>query len=384
MTTASRTLDDIFRNDPTAIARRTADAAERRLAEAPDGLVLYGAGHFGRMAVEALRRRGIVPQAFVDRDPAKAGRDVLGIPVLTLDQLPGAGGRKSLVVVTVYNCVAVLRDLRARGIDAITYAQLAAALGEPLRPYCGVQDPTVLWRHETDIRAAMRLWSDEESRREYLSQLMWSLDLDPMQLPPPRPARDTYFEPSLVHLASDEVFVDCGAFDGDSVAAFRDRCPQYKTLVALEPDPTNRANFVRRFGGETAMAAERISVLRYAASDRRETVTFDVTGTAGSAIATAGLQVEAAPLDELVADMGPTFIKMDIEGAEPKALTGAAGIMRAHKPQLAVCLYHDRRHLWEIPLQIAECQPAYRLHLRRYADECWELVCYATLDTDRV
>lgn len=378
MTTANRTLDDVFGNDPAAIVRQTTDAVLRRLADVPDGLMLYGAGHFGRVAAEALRRRGIFPQAFVDRDPAKAGRDVGGLPVVSLDQFTGAGFGKSLVVVTVYNCVAVLRDLRRRGIDAITYAQLAAAIGEPLRPYCGIQDPTVLWRHEAEIRAAMRLWDDEKSRQEYVSQLMWSLDLDPMQLPPPRPPRDTYFEPSLVRLASDEVFVDCGAFDGDSVAAFRDRCPQYKALVALEPDPTNRASFIRRFGGETAMAAARISLLPYAASDRRETVMFDVTGTAGSAIAAAGLQVEAAPLDDVVADLAPTFIKMDIEGAEPKALTGAAAIMRAHTPRLAVCLYHDRRHLWEIPLQIAECQPAYRLHLRRYADECWELVCYAS------
>lgn len=378
MTTAARTLDDVFRSDPAVILRKTADTVERRLAAAPEGLLLYGAGHFGRMAAEALRRRGIVPHAFVDRDPAKAGQDVLGIPVVNLDRLPG-NGKKSLVVVTVYNCVAVLQDLRHRGIDAITYAQLAAALGEPLRPYCGIQDPTVLWRHEADVRAAMRLWADEESRQEYVSQLMWSLDLDPMQLPPPRPARDTYFEPTLVHLGSAEVFVDCGAFDGDSVAAFRDRCPEYKALVGLEPDPTNRVKFVRRFGGETAMAAARISVLPYAASDRRATVMFDVTGTAGSAIAAAGLQVDAVPLDDVVADLAPTFIKMDIEGAEPQALAGAAAIMRAHRPRLAVCLYHDRRHLWEIPLQIADTQPEYSLSLRRYADECWELICYGTV-----
>ena len=47
------------------------------------------------------------------------------------------------------------------------------------------------------------------------------------------------------------------------------------------------------------------------------------------------------------------------------------------KPRMAVCLYHDRRHLWELPLQISRIQPEYRLHLRRYADECWELVGYA-------
>lgn len=378
MTTASSTIDDVFRNDPAAIVRATTEAVERRLADAPTGLVLYGAGHFGRVAANALRRKGIVPRAFVDRDPGKAGGDVQGIPVVSLDHLRDATWGTSLVVVTVYNCVAVLKELRRRGIDAITYAQLAAAFGEPLRPYCGIQDPHVLWENEAAVRAGLGLWADDESRHEYVAQLMWSLHLDPMRMPSPRPAHETYFDPAIVQLGDHEVFVDCGAFDGDSVAAFRARCPRAASSVALEPDPTNRATFFDRFGGETAMAAAGISLLPYAASDRREIVMFDVTGTAGSAIADAGLRVEAAPLDELVATRAPTFIKMDIEGAEPRALAGAAGIMRQHKPRMAVCLYHDRRHLWELPLQISRIQPEYRLHLRRYADECWELVGYAS------
>jgi len=374
------TLDDIFRRNPAAVVRQVREAVDRQLAASTEGLFLYGAGHYGSVAAAALRRRGITPAAFLDRNPSRRGHEWAGLPVVPLDDISADMFQNKLVVVTVYNCVAVLQELRRRGVDAITYAQLAIALGEPLTPYCGIQDPAVLWEHESIVRAAMALWADEESRQEYVAQLAWSLDFNPFDLPTARPASDTYFEPSLVHFGKDEVFVDCGAFDGDSVAAFRERCPAYKAAVGLEPDPQNRGNFVQRFGGKSAMAADRIQVLPYAASDRRERVTFDVTGTAGSAIATAGLQVEAATLDHLVADLMPTFIKMDIEGAEPKALAGAAAIMRVHKPQLAVCLYHDRRHLWEIPFQIAESQPAYRLHLRRYADECWELVCYASIE----
>lgn len=377
MNRAADTLDEVFRHDPAAIVGRFRETVGRRLESASEGLFLYGAGHFGGVAAAALRRRGTAPTAFLDRDPGKRGREWAGLPVLSLDDLPPHGVGKALVVVTVYNCIPVLRELANRGIEAITYAQLATALGEPLTPYCGIQDPAVLWQNESDIRAVMDLWADDESRQEYLAQLMWSLNLDPFRLPTPRPAHDTYFEPSIIHFRKAEVFVDCGAFDGDSVAAFRQRCPDYKAVVALEPDPKNRAHFVQRFGGEAAMTADRIRVLPYAASDRREKVTFAVTGTAGSAIATAGMEVDAAPLDELLADIAPTFIKMDIEGAEPRALAGAAGIMRRFGPQLAVCLYHDRRHLWEIPMQIAEMQPDYSLSLRRYADECWELVCYA-------
>ena len=68
---------------------------------------------------------------------------------------------------------------------------------------------------------------------------------------------------------------------------------------------------------------------------------------------------------------------MDIEGAEPSALRGATGTLRAKAPTLAVCLYHAREHLWQIPKAICDANPHYRVFLRRHSDECWETVAYA-------
>jgi hypothetical protein len=38
--------------------------------------------------------------------------------------------------------------------------------------------------------------------------------------------------------------------------------------------------------------------------------------------------------------------------------------------------YHFTEHLWEIPLLIRELAPDYRISLRRYAAECWEMAYY--------
>ena len=379
MNNADSRLDKLFRQDPMATTRRISDSVTARLSSAPDGIILYGAGHYGRIAALALKQSGIVPAVFVDADATKHGTSINDIPVISPQTLYDRPAGRSLVVVTVYNCVDVLRTLSASGISAITYAQLAIALGNPLVPYCGIQNPEILWSHEPASRSAMNLWADELSRAEFVSQLEWSLNLDPFSLPAARPAGETYFEADVIRFGPHEVFVDCGAFDGDSVQAFIAHSPSYESIVALEPDPTNRDRFAHRFGGADAMSREHISVLPYAASDRRENVRFNVTGTAGSSFSETGFIVESAPLDELLAGMAPTFIKMDIEGAEPMALRGAARIMREHAPTIAACLYHDRRHLWEIPLQIAAIQPRYELFLRRYADECWETICYASL-----
>jgi hypothetical protein len=68
---------------------------------------------------------------------------------------------------------------------------------------------------------------------------------------------------------------------------------------------------------------------------------------------------------------------MDIEGAEPGALSGAFDTIRQARPILAVCAYHKNEHLWTLPAIIHAALADYRISLRRYAEECWETVYYA-------
>ena len=44
------------------------------------------------------------------------------------------------------------------------------------------------------------------------------------------------------------------------------------------------------------------------------------------------IQVQTGRLDDILADAAPSFIKIDVEGAEFQVLRGAAGIMRKHRP----------------------------------------------------
>lgn len=370
-------IHELFSISPEERIAAVTEPMSRRLGRAGGRMFLYGAGQLGQTTASALRRCGMTPEAFVDGNPLKHGTDVEGIPVISLDECVATRGLHSLVVVTVYNCCAVLAELKARGIEAVTYAQLAWTIGSPLVPYLSIDRPHGMWEHLDAIRRAGRLWADRKSQMEYLGQLRWSLTLDPMTLPPHDDPKNTYFDADIVQWRGSDVFLDCGAFDGDSLAAFIERCPSYQAAIGLEPDPANRAACSRRFGGESEMRKARVQLLPYAASDRRDSIRFQAMGTVGSSVGEHGIEVEAVPIDELGALPTPTFLKMDIEGAEPMALRGAARVMRDHAPTIAACLYHDRAHLWEIPLQIAATQPRYTLFLRRYADECWENICYA-------
>jgi hypothetical protein len=86
--------------------------------------------------------------------------------------------------------------------------------------------------------------------------------------------------------------------------------------------------------------------------------------------------VEGVTLDAALDGITPSYLKFDIEGAEPEALEGARRIIAGNGPVIAVCVYHAQDHLWRLPLAIQALQPDYRFFLKPYK-QVWELVCYA-------
>jgi FkbM family methyltransferase len=137
---------------------------------------------------------------------------------------------------------------------------------------------------------------------------------------------------------------------------------------------------LRRYCAELpADVSARITVLPCAVGKEDGTARFRAGGLASSKVAETGatLEVECRTLDSALKGEHPTFIKMDLEGAEPDALLGAAKTMARCRPVMAVCAYHKCEHLWTIPKLLKAANPDYGIFLRRYAEDCWETVYYA-------
>jgi FkbM family methyltransferase len=223
-----------------------------------------------------------------------------------------------------------------------------------------------------EVRAAFELWDDEESRREYLSQIRWRLFGDFDGLPEPA-GHSIYFPSDLCPLSEDEVFVDCGAFDGDTVELFLQECGgRYNAIVAFEPDSRNFSRLREKLGNSAAI------FLRHAATGAVQgKVRLVAEGGPASAIGEGDEEVDCVRLDEAIEACRPTYLKMDIEGAELDTLSGARRILREESPVLAICCYHRQDHLWKVPLFIHSQNSGYRFHLRPHDREMWDLVCYA-------
>jgi FkbM family methyltransferase len=259
----------------------------------------------------------------------------------------------------------------------VTFAPLFWKYADVFTPHYAFDLPHRTAAQVDAIRGAFSLWADEASRREFIAQLRWRLLADFAALPSPV-GHEIYFPDDLVDVQPSEVFIDCGAYDGDTIRSLLRRGVfSDGQIVAFEPDAANFRQLQRYVATLPAPLRERISLQQAAVGARCCKVEFDATGTEASAVGSGGAIVDCVALDEALGDRRPTYIKMDIEGSELEAVTGAGGIIKAAQPVLAICVYHHQDHLWRIPAALADLTDEYRFYLRPHLLEVWDLVCYA-------
>ena len=201
-------------------------------------IVLFGCGALGCRTSAALVAAHRPPAAFADNNPARWGDTIDGIPVLSPEAAVAAYGKTALFVVTIYNGAAARAQLQALGCRyTLHFAALYHALPDALLPWCDLDDPAETLAARAEVIDAATLWADDTSRAEYIGQLAWRLGLPTPGLPAHDPPLECYFPDDLFTLGEDDLMVDCGAFDGDSLRLFLGRYGSLGRYLGFEPDP---------------------------------------------------------------------------------------------------------------------------------------------------
>ena len=174
---------------------------------------------------------------------------------------------------------------------------------------------------------------------------------------------DQYFPQDIIHLSDEEVFVDCGAYTGDTIAKFREQTKDhYKKIVAFEPDPENFKKLIQ-------VKVPNCICFQEGVWNKKETLSFWAEGDMGSSLVMGNSKkvvVSVQALDGVDSCSDMTFLKMDIEGAELNALKGAEQTIRKQRPKLAICIYHSNQDMLEIPLWVMSLNLGYKLYVRHH------------------
>jgi FkbM family methyltransferase len=220
--------------------------------------------------------------------------------------------------------------------------------------------------------------SDAQSKRVFLSIINRVLDEKaPVNIMAGVYEPDQYFPSDVINLTKNESFVDIGAFDGDTIRDFIKRVRgRFDNIFSFE---VNKNNFkLLRKSIDNIPNNSKIKIYNFGISDKE----YDIRYSFGDSQSTIGVGTgkgHVKPLDNVLSKKKVTFIKMDIEGAELNALRGSKEIIKSQKPKLAISVYHDFKHLWEVPLYIKKLVPDYKIYFRHHTNLEYETVCYAIL-----
>ncbi len=186
-----------------------------------------------------------------------------------------------------------------------------------------------------------------------------------------------YFDDKIIKFGQNEIFADAGCFDCGTDIEFIKRCPKYKKIIAFEPDINNI---------ETCRKAIKkrkirdIEIKQCGLWDKKDILRFNAGNEMLSNINEKGdIAINVDAMDSIIKDDKITFLKMDIEGSELKALHGARKIIQRDKPKLAICVYHKPEDIIEIPLYINSLVPEYKFYMRHYGYTPANTVLYAII-----
>ena len=379
-----RQLESLLAEPVAAISHRERDTFDQLAGTLRDDLVLWGAGRLGRMTLSGLRRIGVDPWAFCDSNAALWGTTIDGVPVMSPAAAAEEFGRQATFVITIWgpHDRDTMSDRARHLLDlgcttVVPFAPLFWKHPEVFGPYYAFELPHRTAEEAEKIRQAFTLWADASSRAEFVAQVKWRMrgDFDALSAPV---QHEIYFPDDLVALQRSEVFVDCGAYDGDTIRSLLERgAVTHGHVVAFEPDPATFRRLHDYVDTLPPHVRSQIVMHQAAVGATRSQVSFDSTGTEASVVGDGTTVVDCVPLDEVLGDQMPTYVKMDIEGAELDAIAGGGKVIRRALPVLAICAYHKFDHPWRIPAAIAELSDEFRFFLRPHHLQAWDLVCYA-------
>ncbi len=354
------------------IAEKENDIESRAVKAYQNGKKLYihGCGEIGRILETRLRSLGCRIEAFTaDRNYFVQGQMVQDIPVIcTSDVLVQ---KEDAAVIIGHRRQKPCMDWGGAGIEVID--------GDIFSMYScdssGQLDYEFVMQHLDKFQQTCDLLEDDKSRRcleAYLNQKIsgkFEYLKDCYE-------DNQYFDKELVAFSRIRTLADCGAYDGDSYHSFRKNFKENTSreyegrAYLLETDPENYKRLKKNCENWKNCYA-----LNTGAWDKKSVLKFAGGGTSGGISSNGSIFVNADSLDSLV-EGELDFIKMDIEGSEYRALSGARQQIKTYHPILAVCVYHKKWDLIEIPQLILSFCPEYKFYLRAYSRYCQELVLY--------
>ncbi|WP_018887610.1 FkbM family methyltransferase [Paenibacillus massiliensis] len=339
-------------------------------------IILLGSGIIGEFYLSYIKEIEMdVEILFCDNDPIKWGTYINGILVISFEELIQRY-RDSYFIISSFNYYDELNtQLSNYALEPLVKLKKNEIFVDDYDFYFKFKNyKKVIENNLLKFKQVYDLLEDEESRRIFIDRINYCISLNSNFLAPLRSQSPQYFEEGIISLNDDEIFIDGGGCIGETVKEFVDQTGgQYRKIYSLEPETVKHKEYSKR-----VFMDEKIEIVPMGLWNKRSKLKFVGRNSGTSSISPNGnMEVDVISIDELLHGSEATFIKMDIEGSEMKALIGAQNTIETYRPKLGICIYHEPLDIVDIPLYIKGLVPEYKIYMRHYNYGSSETVCYA-------
>lgn len=325
-------------------------------------VVLWGGGDIAKNAERKLKANGI--------NDVSCCVDIEGFPnTYTPEEIDA-----KLDAYIVMSAFAQAYTFEESSFDIFKHKRAIKRLGNVCDTNISMIDAAYYDEHLSDFARVYDDLADEKSRRSFDAYISAKITDDVSMMSKTLELPD-YFSGDFFKLSDRESFVDCGAYIGDTIEDLLETTGgRYERIFAFEPDPDAFAK-LEKFVDK--MGLDDVKLIPRGAYDCATTLRFRSDGQGSCITDEGGIEIETESIDDIVGDARVTYIKMDIEGAEERALSGAAKTIKRCRPILAVCAYHRRDDLFVLHGKIKELLKDCRFYLRNHSVATAGTVLYA-------
>lgn len=327
---------------------------------------IYGTGFLGAWACSWLKDNGFDLVACFDGNPDRAGSRFQGLPVHAPEVIGEIG--PELTLITARHAIGpVTARLETLGVASLSFDAFYAALH--FEAFAAVHELLDDARSRDVLRAVLAaMLTGEKSYCEVVFE------------------KDQYFCLPRFCGVEKEIFVDAGAYVGDSVERFIwAHYGVFATIHAFEPGARQHgalkartARLVEEWALDPAsvvlnrsgLGAGEAQMASASQSGQLQSLALGSVGAGPDA-------VTVTSLDRYLDGAPASFIKADVEGMEMALLKGAAETIARYRPKLAICVYHYPSDIPQISSYLKSLVPAYRFALRHHSPQLMETVLYA-------
>lgn len=315
-------------------------------------IVIYGMGNGADMITQRLEKLGIETADFFASDEFVRGHFFHGKRVLKYSEVCEKYSDFVIVMAFAVHDEKMLARVKELSKEHTLYFPDVPVVGD------GTFSREYIEEHDREFDEAFSLLSDEKSRQSFMDILNFKVSGRTEYLFKCEMKKEDIHSEYLCP-SSDEILMDLGAYDGDTVREFLSATDSsYRKIYAVEADAKNYKKLC-----DKTSALSKIERFNLAAWDKKETLFFEKKKGRNSKLSATGkIEIQADSVDNILNGREITLLKMDIEGSEEKALDGARGTIRRYRPRLYVCAYHRNSDMFRLPLKIHELCPDYRIH----------------------